>query len=221
MTCGDPDVEYRQRRSHNRAAGTRPACRLAGRTGREAQRETEEMVEGRSDAAGAARSGTAWSAAGRGPSSAPCIASRRGWTTSTSWSPARCRPTRSGRSPRRRSSASRPTAPTPPTRRWRRPKAKRPDGIEAVSIVTPEQQPRADRQGLPQGRHQRHLRQAAVGDGQGSEGPGRADEEDRADLRRHPQLHRLPDAPAGPRDGRRRASSATSASCRPSTPRTG
>ena len=81
------------------------------------------MVEGRSDAAGAARSATAWSAAGRAPSSAPCIASRRGWTTSTSWSPARCRPTRSGRSPRRRSSASRPTAPTAPTRRWPRPKA--------------------------------------------------------------------------------------------------
>ena len=40
-----------------------------------------------------ARSGTAWWAAGRGPSSAPCTASRRGWTTSTSWSPARCLPT--------------------------------------------------------------------------------------------------------------------------------
>ena len=40
-------------------------------------------------------------------------------------------------------------------------------------------------------------------------------------LHPHPQLHRLPDDPAGPRDGRRRASSASSAWCRWSTPRTG
>ncbi len=52
------------------------------------------MVEGRSDAAAARQDpATAWSAAGRAPSSAPCTASRRAWTTSTSWSPARCRPT--------------------------------------------------------------------------------------------------------------------------------
>ena len=76
-------------------------------------------------------------------------------------------------------------------------------------------------QGLPRSRHPRHLRQAADLDA-GRRQEARGDRrEDRQAVRAHPQLHRLSDDPAGARDGRRRASSATSASCRPNIRRTG
>ena len=80
---------------------------------------------------------SAWSAAARARSSAPSTASPRGSTTATRWSPARSRRTRRGPRPRRRSSASQPSAPTTPTRRWRGPRRRAGDGIDVVTIVTP------------------------------------------------------------------------------------
>ena len=56
------------------------------------------------------------------------------------------------------------TAPTAATRRWRRREAERQDGIEAVAIVTPNHMHFPVGQGVPRGRHPRHLRQAADGD---------------------------------------------------------
>ena len=76
-------------------------------------------------------------------------------------------------------------------------------------------------QGLPRGRHPRHLRQAADDDAGRGEEARRAGRKDRQGLRADPQLHRLSDGPAGARDGRRRACSARSASCRSNIRRTG
>ena len=109
---------------------------------------------------------------------------------------------------RRSSSGSRPTASMPTTRRWRASEAKRTDGIEAVAIVTPNHLHCAGREGVHRGRHPRHLRQAARAFHQGSQGADGAPEEDRADLRPHPQLFGLSDDPPGARDGARAASSA-------------
>ena len=76
-------------------------------------------------------------------------------------------------------------------------------------------------QGVPRSGHPRHLRQAAdlvAGRCQEARGDRR---KVRQAVRADPQLHRLSDGPAGARHGRRRACSATSASCRPNTRRTG
>ena len=89
--------------------------------------------------------------------------------------------------------------------------ARRKDGIEAVAIVTPEPHARAGGASeFLEARHPRHLRQAADRDARRGEEAGRRSPArvGRA-LRAHPQLHRLPDGPAGARDDRRRASSAT------------
>ena len=110
----------------------------------------------------AGASGSAWSAAGRAPSSAPCTASPRAWTTSSSSSPARCR-----RDPARAKASAAELGLAPDriygslSTRWRRPRPARPDGIEAVADRHAEPRPCAGRQGLPRGRHPRHLRQAA------------------------------------------------------------
>ena len=113
----------------------RPA--IARDAGFSTGRERNMAIEGRSDAARGGRSGSAWSAAARAPSSAPCIGSPRAWTAITISSPARCRRRRRSRAVPARRSASRPTASTTITRRWRRPRRARPDGVEAVAIVTP------------------------------------------------------------------------------------
>ena len=76
-------------------------------------------------------------------------------------------------------------------------------------------------QGLPRSRHPRHLRQAADLDPRRRQEARRAGREDRQGVRADPQLHRLSDDPAGARDGREGRSSATSASCRPNIRRTG
>ena len=80
--------------------------------------------------------------------------------------------------------------------------ARRPDGIEAV--VDRHAQPHAlsRRQGLPGGRHPRHLRQAAHLDAGRRQEARRAGRQIRQGVRSHPQLHRLSDGAAGPRDGR-------------------
>ncbi len=79
--------------------------------------------------------------------------------------------------------------------------AKRPDGIEAVSIVTPNHMHAGPAIAFLEGGHSRHLRQAADGVAGGSqedEGGGR---EVRPHLRPHPQLHRLPAGAPDARDG--------------------
>ena len=78
------------------------------------------------------------------------------------------------------------------------------------------------RQGVPAARHPRHLRQAADGE------PARTRrsspswcEKIGQGLRAHAQLHRLPDGPAGARDGRRRRARRDPRSSTPSMCRTG
>jgi predicted dehydrogenase len=94
------------------------------------------MVSGRATPTRAA-SGSAWWAAGRGPSSAPCTASPRAWTTSMSSWRAHSPPMRRRRRPQVRNWALRPTASIPTSAEMAKAEAKRADGIEAVSIVTP------------------------------------------------------------------------------------
>ena len=159
---GDREGLRRFRRRRHRRGGQPARC--SAWPG--ALRRSTMAIEGRSDAAPGGGSGSAWSAAGRAPSSAPCTASRRGWTTSTSWSPARCRPTpetraalgarRSASTPdrclrrlRRDGEGARPARRTA-SRRWR------------SSRRTTCTMPAATR--LPRGRHPRHLRQAADDD---------------------------------------------------------
>ena len=161
-------------------------------------------IEGRSDAQAGGASGSAWSAAARAPSSAPCTASPRAWTTTTSWSPARCRRRRKGAPLGRRRSASRPTASTATSR----------DGEGRGGAAGRHRgggdrhaQPHARRagRGLPRSRHPRHLRQAADADRWRRRKQLKAAvEKSRPRLRRHPQLHRLSAGAAGARDGRGR-----------------
>ena len=95
-------------------------------------------IEGSQDAAPRrAASAWAWWAAARARSSAACTAWRRGWTTATSWSPVRCRPTPRARRRARPSCTSPPSAATPTTATWRASEAAREDGIDVVAIVTP------------------------------------------------------------------------------------
>jgi predicted dehydrogenase len=94
------------------------------------------MVSGRATPIRAA-SGLAWWAAGRGPSSAPCTASPRGWTISMNSWQAHSLPMR------RRRKASGEELGLAKDRiysdysQMAKAEAKRADGIEAVSIVTP------------------------------------------------------------------------------------
>ena len=60
---------------------------------------------------------------------------------------------------------------------------------------------RADRHGLPRGRHRRDLRQAAVDDAGRGRGAGGAGAGAQAPFRRHAQQHRLRHGAAGARDG--------------------
>ena len=160
-------------------------------------------IEGSRSERSRAPSATAWSAAGRAPSSAPCTASPRGIdgefelvAGALSSDPARAKasaaelglaPDRSygslrgdgegrGQAPRRHRGGRRSSRPTTCT-------------IAAG-------------QGLPRGRHPRHLRQAADLDAGRRQEARRAGREDRQAVRAHPQLHRLSDGAAGPRDGR-------------------
>ena len=97
---------FRRRRRPTRQAdlracwGLRPRRRLTHRAARSEREARHGDRRQRSERREAARSATAWSAAGRAPSSARCTGSRRAWTASSSWSPARCRRTR--HAPRRR-----------------------------------------------------------------------------------------------------------------------
>ena len=79
------------------------------------------------------------------------------------------------------------------------------------------------RQRLPRGRHPRDLRQAADRRRWREAARARRSSCERSGrlFARDPQLHRLPDGPAGARDGRGRRARRRSASCRPSTRRTG
>ena len=95
------------------------------------------------------------------------------------------------------------------------------DGIDAVAIVTPEPRPCGRGARLPEGRHPRHLRQAADDDA----ARGRAAREARAGIGPRSSRSRTT-TPAIRSCGRparwcRRASSARSASCRWNTRRTG
>ena len=110
----------RRRRDRQEADQARARLALTG--------EATMSIEGRSDAARAARSGSAWSAAAKAPSSARCIGSPRAWTTITNWSPARCPRRPNARAARARRSACRATASTTTTTRWRRPKPSAPTG---------------------------------------------------------------------------------------------
>ena len=99
--------------------------------------------------------------------------------------------------------------------------AKRPDGIEAVAIVTPNHMHAGADLCVPQGRHPRHLRQAAddvAGGGEEDAGGGR---EVGPRLRAHPQLHRLSDGAPHARDGRGGRTRRASAWSRPNIRRTG
>ena len=103
-----------------------------------------------------------------------------------------------------------------------RAEAARPDGIEAVVDRHAEPPARADRDGLPRGRHRRDLRQAAVDDARRGRGAGRADRErGGGKLPRDAQQHRLRDGPAGARDGRGRRARTASSPSMPPTSRTG
>ena len=88
--------------------------------------------------------------------------------------------------------------------RWRAREAARPDGIEAVAIVTPNHLHHPDRQSVPRGRHRRHLRQAAVDHPERGAGARRARAPKRPRLRGDAQQHRLRHGAAGARDDRRR-----------------
>ena len=78
-------------------------------------------IEGKSEtASGPIRYGMV--GGGQGAFIGACTASRRASTASSSWSPARCRPTRNAPRPRPPSSASTRTAPTAPSPRWPRPR---------------------------------------------------------------------------------------------------
>ena len=122
------------------------------------------MVSGRQgdERAQRRRSGSAWWAAGRAPSSAACIASPRARRSTTSWSPARCR-SDPARTPRPRAELG-----IAPDRTYGRLRGDgegrggtRPTASRSVSIVTPNHVHYPGRHGLPRGRHPRHLRQAA------------------------------------------------------------
>ena len=101
-------------------------------------------------------------------------------------------------------------------------RAARTDGIEAVAIVTPNHVHAPAGRGLPQGRHPRHLRQAADDDAEGRAAASRSSRRPSGLIfAADPQLHRLSAGAAGARDGRRRAISARSGSSRPNIRRTG
>ena len=110
---------------------------VIGADGEELEEEDEHGDRGQERAKREGRSGSAWSAAGRAPSSAPCTASPRGSTTSSSWSPARLS------SDPARAKASAAELGLDPERSYgsfeemAKAEAKRQDGIEAVAIVTP------------------------------------------------------------------------------------
>ncbi len=94
-------------------------------------------IEGRSDARRPGALGSAWWAAARALSLARCIASRRAWTISMNSWRARCR-----RSPERSKASGEELGLAPDRiytdyREMAKAEAKRKDGIEAVSIVTP------------------------------------------------------------------------------------
>ena len=99
--------------------------------------------------------------------------------------------------------------------------AKRPDGIEAVAIVTPNHMHwPAAKAFLEAGIHVICDKPLTSNLADAKKLAALVRKERQA-LRADPQLHRLSDGAAGPRDGRQRRSSATSASCRPSIRRTG
>ena len=108
---------------------------------------------------------SAWSGAARAPSSAACIASPPGSTISTSWWPARSRPSAEKA---RRSGLALGLAEDrcyADYTAMAKAEAARGDGIEAVAIVTPNHLHAPVAEAFLEGRHPRHLRQAADDDG--------------------------------------------------------
>ena len=79
--------------------------------------------------------------------------------------------------------------------------ARRKNGIEAVAIVTPNHMHAPGGARVPEARHPRDLRQAADRDAAGGEAAGEDRRRERRALHPDPQLHRLPDGPAGAGDG--------------------
>ena len=95
------------------------------------------MVYATADGPAARGCGSAWSVAGATPSSAPCIGSPCGSTTRSSWSPARCRPIPANAAASAAEIGIAPERSYADYREMARAEAARPDGIEAVVIVTP------------------------------------------------------------------------------------
>ena len=180
-------------------------------------------IEGRSDARARPHPARHGRRRRRAPSSARCTASPRAWTTSTNWSPARCRPTpREGA----RFGADLGLAPDriygdfEAMAQGRGGAAGRHRGGRHRHAEPPARAGRPS--AFLEGRHPRHLRQAADDDaGRGAKTLRELAQQQRARLRAHPQLHRLSDGPPGARRWSQPASSARSASCRSSTRRTG
>ena len=104
----------------------------------DAQREgTRKWSTRRQTGHPAGGSGSAWSAAAATPSSAPCIAWRCGSTIGSSWSPARCRPIPDNAAASAAEIGLAPDRSYADYRDMAASEAARPDGIEAVVIVTP------------------------------------------------------------------------------------
>ena len=165
---------------------------------------------------------TAWSAAGRAPSSARCTGSRRAWTMSSCWSPARCRRIRQRA---KASAAELGLDPRPQLRllspRWRRPRP----SARTASRRWPSSRPTmctvpAAKAFLEAGIHVICDKPLTTTLAEAKKLAG-GRREDRQGVRADPQLHRLSDGAPGARDGRQGRSSATSASCRPNIRRTG
>ena len=135
--------------------------------------------------------GSAWSAAARAPSSAPCTASRRAWTTATSWSRAR------SSSDPERAKASAAELRIAPERAY----GSFQEMAEQGGGAGRRHRRRGDRhaeprplrrgQGVPRGRHPRDLRQAADHHGRRRAGSGSDGAAHRPGVRPDPQLHRL------------------------------
>ncbi len=159
------------------------------------------MVSGRQVESGRARSATAWSAAARAPSSAAVhrLAARMDGEFELVAGALSSNP--------ERAKASAAELGLDPSRSYgsfaemAKAEAKRPDGIEAVAIVTPNNvHYPAAKAFLEAGIHvicDKPLT-SNLADAQEAGGAGR---EERQGVRAHPQLHRLSDGPAGARHG--------------------
>ena len=211
------------RRFHRRQARSLPGETGARAVARRRQSRRSVSWPSRAEATQrpAAASGSAWSAAARARSSALCTASRHEWTINMCSSPARSPATRGARQASGRELGLAPDRIYADYRVMARSEAGRKDGIEAVSIVTPNHLHFPIAKAFMESRHPHHLRQAAGATARRRPRRSQGCRRRRADLRAHAQLHRLSDDPAGPRHGGEGRTRPRSAWYRPNIPRTG